>query len=1368
VAGGIYGRGRSVTRGALRCTLTAACVALVSVAASSPALAQRAGRGQALASHFASPGKAKGLAVDETTGHVYVSLPAESCPPPAGPRSHSLGCVDELEVSSGSAKVVRTLQVPDPSALAVDNAVASPSHEDVYVSGTTRTLAKEGEEEEDKIVYKFGATGTTVVEKLTKAKVATPKGFKSPKFEPVIGLAVDPAGNLFVYEENGLVARFDNAAENESLFAAEAEFLSPSPGLAVNSKGSVYIGHTSEIEGTEGPEGIPSVIGKCEINEAEHECEGVAGQEELDRGPATAIAVNGANEVFVLDVVKSIKKTSLVGFTSEGAQIQQLAIPNIGEGDAIAANSSSNTIYVADASSDTVDVFEPEPPGAPHVDGLSACIAAGCNPAAPGVQLDAEVDPSGLATTVRFEYGTSPCGSSCEKQTEAIALGAEFGDQKVSVEPPDLQPGATYHFRVFVHNEKGEETSSQTTITIPGSGSPLPDKRQWEMVSPPEKHGFEVEPIVGPGGVIQSSVDGNAITYIADGPIHCEGEPEGSPHSPEPAQILAVRGSASWGCNDISTANSASIGTNIGQPREYQAFTPNLALSLVDPFPGPGEVSQWAVPPLAPPVSAAEKKRQKEEPRRREEGRSYQEKTVYLRDDAPLHPESLEEQNNYAAAKENGEKCITFSGCGGNAGFLALVTEENALAANMKAPTECAPETACAECEQATLCFGGGHQQDIEAVTATPDLSHVLIRSLKASPGLYEWSAGQLQLVSRLPKNAAGEELSAGAGAVPGGGSGARNPRHAISDDGMRVFWTNPGTSHLYLRDLENHETIQVDKPEGTTPAPEDLPDAVFQTASTDGSRVFFTDTQRLTPNSKSVNKKAVKPDLYVFEPNPPGSSSRKLTDLTGEPIFEETSGGEIVQAEPKGESGGIAGKVEGGGVIGASDDGTYIYFVANGALVKGATPGDCEPTKELERPQASCNLYEMHFVGEKWVTKLIAVLSSVDGPSWGASNFPGDLAFTTARVSPNGRFLAFMSSRSLTGYDNEDHTSKQPGERMDEEVFLYDANEGTLTCASCNPTGAQPLGVFDSPEQEGGPEGLGLVVDRLGIWGRNGKGTDHWLAGSVPGWTPVSIERALYQSRYLSNSGRLFFDSPDLLVPAVAKPYAEALKRYEEAIAKGEPATAPVSKNKVYEFEPTGVGDCKEPGGCIGLLSSNGEIEPGGEHESAFVDASATGDDVFFVTVGRLKAFNETTGDKDSNYDLYDARVCQPGKCFEGPPNGSAGCAGETECKQGSSGIPGTEMPASMTASASGNVAHISTLGIQESSKGKPKKLTKAQLLAKALATCRKKYKGHSHSKRKAREKCEVRARKKYGHASSHKKKKSHKASRGRHGAGR
>ena len=132
----------------------------------------------------------------------------------------------------------------------------------------------------------------------------------------------------------------------------------------------------------------------------------------------------------------------------------------------------------------------------------------------------------------------------------------------------------------------------------------------------------------------------------------------------------------------------------------------------------------------------------------------------------------------------------------------------------------------------------------------------------------------------------------------------------------------------------------------------------------------------------------------------------------------------------------------------------------------------------------------------EAWEpTKLVAVLSSEDAPDWG-SNLAGDFAYMTARVSPDGNYLAFMSDRSLTGYDNEDASSKKPGERMDEEVFLYHtpsegeaAGEGEVRAkASCayraTPAGrARPVCSTRGMSLGGSGEGLGLVVDRPEVW---------------------------------------------------------------------------------------------------------------------------------------------------------------------------------------------------------------------------------------------------------------------------------------------
>ena len=133
------------------------------------------------------------------------------------------------------------------------------------------------------------------------------------------------------------------------------------------------------------------------------------------------------------------------------------------------------------------------------------------------------------------------------------------------------------------------------------------------------------------------------------------------------------------------------------------------------------------------------------------------------------------------------------------------------------------------------------------------------------------------------------------------------------------------------------------------------------------------------------------------------------------------------------------------GAVVGASEDGSWVYFVADGVLAAGAEHG--QP-----------NLYVRH----AGTTRLVAVLSRADRPDWAGQI--GRIDAISARVSPNGEWLAFMSQRSLTGYDNRDAVGGKP----DEEVYLYNASSERLVCASCDPTGARPLGeVFGSESEE-------------------------------------------------------------------------------------------------------------------------------------------------------------------------------------------------------------------------------------------------------------------------------------------------------------
>lgn len=357
-------------------------------------------------------------------------------------------------------------------------------------------------------------------------------------------------------------------------------------------------------------------------------------------------------------------------------------------------------------------------------------------------------------------------------------------------------------------------------------------------------------------------------------------------------------------------------------------------------------------------------------------------------------------------------------------------------------------------------------------------------------------------------------------------------------------------------------------------------------------------------------------------------------------------------------------------GILGVSENGCYVYWV------NGWNHG------------SNISLEVSHYEGSGWKTRFIAAVTSADQADWWRSDFGYNLLNrATGRVSPNGQWATFMSDASLTGYDNRDAVSGNP----DEEVYLYDAATNHLVCTSCNPTGARPIGIFDRYEAE--------LVDRPGSW------EERWIAGILPAWSPFSIENSLRQPRYLSDSGRLFFDSSDELVPQAVN-----------------------GRMNVYEYEPEGVGSCVESAGCVALISSGTSSA-----ESAFVDASANGNDVFFLTRSRL-----VSQDYDNYYDMYDAHVCTASApCPALAPLSPQPCETGDSCKPPPSLQPALfGAPASATFSGAGNV--VAAAAPTTTSKSP----TPTRRLTAALAACAKKYKA-KHSKR---HRCERQARRKYG----------------------
>jgi len=554
--------------------------------------------------------------------------------------------------------------------------------------------------------------------------------------------------------------------------------------------------------------------------------------------------------------------------------------------------------------------------------------------------------------------------------------------------------------------------------------------------------------------------------------------------------------------------------------------------------------------------------------------------------------------------------------------------------------------------------FGGeanGERNPVSISAANGSLTDVVLSSRTplvpgaANRSIYLWHEGALEPVSELPANEGGGIVAA----QPG--SGTLSVRHAVSEDGSRVFWApgDPLTASLdwpalYLRDTVADETVRLDVPEaGASGAGE--PHPAFMAASADGSVVFFTDSQQLTEDASLSGR-----DLYRCQIGDVGGSlgCTDIEDLSA-PL---PGSGENGDAEEL--------------AVGVSEDGKTIYFVARAVLDpapngagEDAVPGDA-------------NLYRWR---EGQGTRFIATLSERDAPDWGKAGTPvAHAAQGGATSSPSGRYLTFMSQRNLAGAETSDPETGGPVE----QAFLYDSTADRLICISCDPRGTTDAGhLMDSRS--------GFVLpDRQGEWGGR-------LAGATlpePSEGEATVGFALYWPRAVLDNGRTYFNSFNSLVTADSNGTWD-----------------------VYQYEPFGAGDCGPSAGsgmvattetgCVTLVSSGTDSQP-----SAFMDSSESGDDVFFLTYGRLSPL-----DTDEVPDVYDARVGGVQAVLEQHSE----CSGEA-CQQ--RGLPPDEpAPNSSTFNGAGNVK---TKPAKHCPHGKKKVRKKGKL------KCVPKHKGKRHGK--------------------------------------
>ena len=461
------------------------------------------------------------------------------------------------------------------------------------------------------------------------------------------------------------------------------------------------------------------------------------------------------------------------------------------------------------------------------------------------------------------------------------------------------------------------------------------------------------------------------------------------------------------------------------------------------------------------------------------------------------------------------------------------------------------------------------------------------------------------------------------------------------------------------------------------------LKPATFEGASADGSKVFFTTKQRLL--SSDTYETA---DLYEYD----------FKAKAGENLI-QISAGEAGQPVPGG--------AEVKGVLRTATDGSHVYFVAGGVLTTEKNGSGEQAVK------GQSNLYGYDTVTHK--TRFIATTSlkpgafDVEEPvtAGSTSKIEEDDVERKVQVTPDGKDLVFSSPVKLAGNTNE-NAKKEPVEA----VYRYDFETGELTWVSH----AAPRCARPECAPEAGTEAYGAYV------------------AARPGDAPYSSgPYADVEDWNRAVSGLKVGEGNEEYVDQNDGEYIIFTTRQQ--LQKND-ADGGVN---VYEWHCSS--PCNHPGGegegpgegTVHMISDGHDSERGVAYSEGATEAgatmSATGSDILFTTDTRLVG-----QDTDVMRDVYDARI---GGGFAAPPP-QLTCSGEP-CQGSSSVLPTFGPSPSSESAAAGNLtsAGSGTLAFQ-TTKPKPKPLTQAEKLAKALKAC----KGKPKKKRAA---CDSQARKKY-----------------------
>jgi hypothetical protein len=678
---------------------------------------------------------------------------------------------------------------------------------------------------------------------------------------------------------------------------------------------------------------------------------------------------------------------------------------------------------------------------------------------ATGTTVHGAVNPKGQSLSdCKFEYGTSTSyGSTAPCVPAAGTIPADSSPHSVSAALSGLESATIYHYRLVATNAIGTNTGLDRTF-VSGPAAPLINEQSVEAI------GFSdaiVRALINPRG--------SETTYHVEyGPSNAYGQsttesaPFGfsSDHTPRAVAVHID------GLDPATTYHFRFVATNsvAGAQGSDATFATSSAPPSFGPCPndrfrgGPGS----ALPDC----------------------RAYEQATP-----VDKHGADAQVSPNLTSASIDGDHVTFFANgglptTGGSTGlypYMATRSPAGWSFDGLQPPT--VPGTisgplGSSEDLSTTLAYGpgpggsgitlylrdsatGAYQQvgpvmpdsnitrQIKSATLSgfaSDTSHLAFKSLvQMLPGapagqwsLYDLDHGTLTIADRIPTGSLRvcDDVAGPACIVPSQGIAIAAPAQ-ISPDGSSVVFSVTGAGQaeqegrIYVRE-DQTKTTWISASQRTAPDPNGEKPAEHLELTHDGSRVLFLSCEKLTDdstavsngenacNSTSFGEPLQGRDLYSYD-----LATQQLSDLSvdhnaGDPL------GAAVQE-----------------VLGSSDDGSYVYFTADGVLAPGASPDHC-----LNSFFGKCNLYVYH----SGVTKFIAKVRNSTGEAGSVGGF---------RVSADGTVVLFGSIEKLTEYNNTGGPGVCGGfgelVRCN-EFYRYSAPEEKLTCVSCNPTGASPV----------------------------------------------------------------------------------------------------------------------------------------------------------------------------------------------------------------------------------------------------------------------------------------------------------------------